>query len=163
MQIGTSEDEDKPLFAGLRPGQRMNAITLEEGLELFKLPRALGSTPEGESVSVGIGRYGPYVRFASKFASLGPDDDPYQVTLERALAIIESKKQSDAQRCIKAFEGSEIQVLKGRYGPYVTDRKKNARIPKDREPAELTLDECRALLDAAPARRRRERTRTRRS
>ena len=163
VQIGTSEDEDKPLFAGLRPGQRMNAITLEEGLELFKLPRALGSTPEGESVSVGIGRYGPYVRFGSKFASLGPDDDPYQVTLERALAIIESKKQSDAQRCIKAFEGSEIQVLRGRYGPYVTDRKKNARIPKDREPAELTLDECRALLDAAPARRRRERTRTRRS
>ena len=163
VQIGTSADPDKPVFAGLRPGQRMNAITLEEGLDLFKLPRALGETPEGEPISIGIGRYGPYVRFGSKFASLDPDDDPYLITLERALSLIDSKKKADAARCIKAFEGSEVQILNGRYGPYVTDLKKNARVPKGRDPAELTLEECRELLEAAPAKRRRDSTRKRRS
>ena len=163
VQIGTSEDDEKPTFAGLRPGQRMNAITLAEGLVLFELPRALGETPEGEPVSVSIGRFGPYVRFGSKFASLGTGDDPYQITLERALSLVEAKKKADAARHIKSFEGSEVQVLNGRYGPYVTDRKKNARIPKGREPAELTLEECRKLLEAAPEKRRRERRRTGRS
>ena len=160
VQIGTAEDEEKPVFAGLRPGQRMNTITLEEGLLLFKLPRSLGETPDGEAVSVGIGRFGPYVRFGSKFASLGPDDDPYQVELERALSIVDAKKKADAARHIKSFEGGEIQVLNGRYGPYVTDGKKNARVPKGRDPAELTLEECRELLEAAPAKRRRTRGRT---
>ena len=157
VQIGTSEDEEKPAFAGLRPGQRMNTITLEEGLLLFRLPRSLGETPDGEPVSVGIGRFGPYVRFGSKFASIGPDDDPYQIGLERALSIIDTKKKADAARHIKSFEGSEVQILNGRYGPYVTDRKKNARVPKGRDPSELTLEECRELLDAAPARRRQAR------
>ena len=133
----------------------MNTITLEEGLLLFRLPRSLGETPDGEPVSVGIGRFGPYVRFGSKFASIGPDDDPYQIGLERALSIIDTKKKADAARHIKSFEGSEVQILNGRYGPYVTDRKKNARVPKGRDPSELTLEECRELLDAAPARRRR--------
>ena len=153
VQIGTLEDGEKPIFAGLQPGQRMNTITLEEGLHLFKLPRRLGETPEGEPVSVGIGRFGPYVRFASKFTSLGPGDDPYEINLGRALALVEEKKKSDAARCIKVFKGGEIQILNGRYGPYVTNREKNARVPKDREPAALTLKECRELLAAAPARR----------
>ena len=157
VQIGTSEDEEKPIFAGLRPGQRMNTITLQEGLLLFRLPRSLGETPDGEPVSVGIGRFGPYVRFGSKFASIGPDDDPYQIGLERALSIIDTKKKADAARHIKSFEGTEVQILNGRYGPYVTDRKKNARVPKGRDPSELTLEECRELLDAAPARRPRAR------
>ena len=157
VQIGTSEDTEKPVFAGLRPDQRMNTITLQEGLLLFRLPRPLGETPDGEPVSIGIGRFGPYVRFGSKFASLDPDDDPYQIGLERALSIIDAKKKAEAARHIKSFEGSEIRILKGRYGPYVTDRKKNARVPKGREPSELTLEECRELLDAAPARRQRAR------
>ena len=157
VQIGTSDDTEKPVFAGLRPDQRMNTITLQEGLLLFRLPRPLGETPDGEPVSVGIGRFGPYVRFGSKFASLDPDDDPYHIGLNRALSIIDDKKKAEAARHIKSFEGGEIQILKGRYGPYVTDRKKNARVPKGRDPSELTLEECRELLEAAPARRRRAR------
>ena len=162
VRIGSSEDPE-PVFAGLRPGQRMHAITLEEGLDLFRLPRVLGETPDGEAVSVNIGRFGPYVRFGSKFASIGPEDDPYRIDLARALALIEARKEADAARCIKRFEGSEVQILKGRYGPYVTDRKKNARVPKGREPGELTLEECRALLEAAPARRRGARRRVRKA
>ncbi len=163
VQIGTSEDEEKPLFAGLRPDQRMNTITHEEGLLLFRLPRALGETPDGEPVSIGIGRFGPYVRYGSKFASLGPDDDPYQIGLERALSIVEARKKEEAARHIKSFEDGEIQVLNGRYGPYVTDRKKNARVPKDRDPSTLSLAECRKLLEAAPVRRRRAKTKRGRS
>ena len=163
VQLGTSADPEKPVFAGLRSGQRMNTITLEEGLDLFKLPRELGETPEGEPVSVGVGRFGPYVRYGSKFASLGPGDDPYGIPFERALELVEAKKKADAARHIKSFEGGEVQILNGRYGPYVTDRKKNARVPKGREPAELTLEECRELLDAAPSRRRRERGKARRT
>ena len=159
VQIGMQEDDEKPTFAGLRPDQRMNAITLEEGLHLFKLPRRLGETREGEPVSVGIGRFGPYLRYASKFTSLGPGDDPHEIGLERALDLIEEKKKADAARCIKVFKDGEIQILNGRYGPYVTDRAKNARVPKGREPATLTLKECRELLAAAPARRSRRRTR----
>ena len=159
VQIGTLEDADKPIFAGLRPEQRMNTITLEEGLHLFKLPRRLGETMEGEPVSVGIGRFGPYIRYASKFASLGPGDDPHEIGLERALELIEEKKKADAARCIKVFKGGEIQILNGRYGPYVTDRAKNVRVPKGREPAALTLKECQELLAAAPARRSRKRGR----
>ena len=152
VQIGQREDEEKPKFAGLRPGQKMDAITLEEGLELFKLPRQLGETPEGEEVSTNIGRYGPYVRYGKKFVSLGKDDDPYAVTLERALELIAEKKQADANRLIKEFEPEGIRILNGRYGPYITDGKKNARIPKDREPASLTLTECQDAIEKAPAR-----------
>jgi DNA topoisomerase-1 len=152
VQIGRREDEEKPQFAGLRPGQKMDAITLEEGLELFKLPRQLGETPEGEEVSTNIGRYGPYVRYGKKFVSLGKDDDPYTVTLERALELVAEKKQADANRLIKEFEAEGIRILNGRYGPYITDGKKNARIPKDREPSSLTLAECQEAIEKAPAR-----------
>ena len=152
-QIGTRDDEDKPRFAGLRSGQSLETITLEEALELFKLPRDLGSTPEGEEVAAGIGRFGPYIRYGSKFVSL-KDEDPHTVTLPRALELVAEKKQFDANRIIRQFEGSEIQVLRGRYGPYITNGAKNARIPKDREPGSLTLEECEELIAAAPDRRR---------
>src|SRR5690606_20027864 len=155
VQIGTKDDDEKPKFAGLRPGQKMDEITLEEALELFKLPRDLGATPDGEPVQANIGRFGPYIRYGNKFVSLRGDDDPYTITLERALELIEEKKQADANRIIKTFDGSEIQVLNGRYGPYVTNGAKNAKIPKDREPSSLTLEECEALLAAAPERRAR--------
>jgi len=152
-QIGTREDEDKPVFAGLRPGQSMETITLEEALELFKLPRALGATPEGEKIVAAVGRFGPYIRYDNKFVSL-KDIDPLEVTLEQALKLIAEKKEFDANRVIRTFEGSDIQVLRGRYGPYITDGHKNARIPKDREPESLTLAECETLIAEAPERKR---------
>jgi len=155
VQIGTKDDEEKPKFAGLRPGQKMNDITQEEALELFKLPRDLGETPDGLSVSASVGRFGPYVRYGNKYVSIRGDDDPYTIELPRALELIEAKKIEDANRIIQDFEEEGIQVLNGRYGPYVTDKAKNARVPKDREPNSLTLDECRELLANAPARGRR--------
>jgi DNA topoisomerase-1 len=155
VQIGTKDDEEKPKFAGLRPGQKMNEVTLEEALELFKLPRKLGETPDGLPVSASVGRFGPYVRYGDKFVSIRGDDDPYTIELPRALELIEEKKIADANRIIQDFEEDGIQVLNGRYGPYVTDKKKNARVPKDRDPKSLTLEECRELIAAAPARGRR--------
>ena len=152
VQIGTKDDVEKPKFAGLRPGQKMDSITLEAALDLFKLPRELGTTADGDPVSANIGRFGPYVRYGSKFVSIR-GDDPYTITLERALELIEEKKIADANRIIRDFPDAGIQVLNGRYGPYVTNKHKNAKIPKDKTPAELTLEECEALLAAAPERR----------
>jgi DNA topoisomerase I len=154
VQIGTKEDVDKPKFAGLRPGQKMDTITLEVALDLFKLPRELGATADGEPVSANIGRFGPYVRYGAKFVSIR-GDDPYTITFERALELIAEKQITDANRLIRDFPDAGIQVLNGRYGPYVTNKKKNAKIPKDRVPAELTLEECETLLAAAPERRAR--------
>ena len=153
VQIGTREDEDKPRFAGLRPGQKMDSISLEDALELFKLPRELGESPEGEQISANIGRFGPYIKYDSKFVSLKvkEGDDPYTVTLERALELVAEKKEFDANREIKVFEGTDIVVLRGRYGPYITDGIKNARIPKDIEdPATLDLATCQELIEKAP-------------
>ena len=155
VQIGTKDDEEKPKFAGLRPGQKMNEIDLETALELFKLPRKLGETPDGLPVSASIGRFGPYVRYGDKYVSIRGDDDPYTIELPRALELIEEKKIADANRIILDFEEEGIQVLNGRYGPYITNKKKNARVPKDREPKTLTLEECIELLAAAPERGRR--------
>ncbi len=154
VQIGTKDDEEKPKFAGLRPGQKMADVTLEDAMELFKLPRKLGETPEGEPVSASIGRFGPYVRYGDKYVSM-KEDDPYTIELPRALELIAEKKKADAERLILDFEDEGIQVLNGRYGPYITDKTKNARVPKDREPKSLTLEECKELLAAAPARGRR--------
>jgi len=152
VQMGTKDDEEKPRFAGLRPGQKMDSITLEDALVLFQLPRKLGETPDGEPMTVAVGRFGPYIKYGNKYVSLKEPDDPYTVTRERALEVIEAKKQADANRIIQDFGVDDIQVLNGRYGPYVTDKKRNARIPKDRDPKTLTLEECRALLAAAPQR-----------
>jgi DNA topoisomerase-1 len=151
VQIGTKEDVEKPRFAGLRPGQKMDTITPVEALELFKLPRNLGTTPEGEPVQANIGRFGPYIKYGAKYVSL-KEDDPYTVGLDRALELIAAKKIADANRIILDFPDAGIQVLNGRYGPYITDKQKNAKIPKDRDPKSLTLDECRELLAAAPVR-----------
>ena len=164
-QIGTKDDEEKPKFAGLRreikdpetgeviqPAQKLDQITLEEALELFKLPRLLGETSEGEEVAASVGRFGPYVRYGGKFVSLKREDDPYTVTLERALELVAEKKKADAEKQIKLFEEEGISILNGRYGPYVTNGKKNAKVPKDLEPISLSLEESIALLEAAPAR-----------
>jgi len=151
VQIGTKDDADKPRFAGLRPGQKMDAITHAEALELFKLPRKLGATAEGEEITANTGRFGPYVKYGAKYVSL-KTDDPYTITLERALEVIRDKQIADANRLILDFPDAGIQVLNGRYGPYITDKARNAKIPKDRDPKSLTLAECQALLAAAPVR-----------
>jgi DNA topoisomerase-1 len=130
----------------------MHTLTLDEALELFKLPRALGTSPAGEDVSVGVGRFGPFVKQGSTYASLKAEDDPYTIELPRALELVRDKLEMLANRIIKDF-GNGVQVLNGRYGPYITDGDKNARIPKDREPASLSAEECAELLAAAPARK----------
>jgi DNA topoisomerase-1 len=151
VQIGTKDDEEKPRFAGLRPGQKMDTINLADAMDLFQLPRTLGVTADGETMVTNVGRFGPYVKYGSKYVSL-KEDDPYTVTHERALEVIRLKQEADANRLILDFPDDGIQVLNGRYGPYITDKKKNAKIPKDREPKSLTLEECKALIAAAPER-----------
>jgi len=150
-QIGTRDDAEKPKFASLRPGQHMDDLTLEQALELFKLPRTLGSMPDGHPIKVAVGRFGPYAQYgAKKYVSLKKEDDPYTITLERALQLIHEKQQIEANRTLLDFPEAGIQVLNGRFGPFITDGKKNGKIPKDREPKSLTLEECRAILAAAP-------------
>ena len=151
VQIGTKDDEDKPRFAGLRPGQKMDQITYEQAIELFKLPRKLGTTASGEEITTNVGRFGPYVKYGAKYVSL-KTDDPYEITPERALEVIREKEIADANRLILDFPDAGIQVLNGRYGPYITDKARNAKIPKDKDPKGLTLPECQALLAAAPER-----------
>jgi DNA topoisomerase-1 len=157
VQIGSAEGEAKPRFVSLRPGQRMDSITLEDALSLAQLPRELGELQDGHAVVANVGRFGPYIKYGSKYVSIKPPDDPYTITLERAVEVIKEKAEADAAKFIKEFPDVGIRVLNGRYGPYVTDGKRNARVPKDREPAELDLAEARALLEAAPATRRRGR------
>jgi len=151
-QIGDKDTDEKLQFASLRPGQSMHTITLEEALELFKLPRKLGQAENGDEVSVGVGRFGPFVKQGSTYASLKPEDDPYTIELPRALQIVQEKLELLANRVIQDF-GNGVQVLNGRYGPYITDGEKNARIPKDQDPKELTEAKCLELLAAAPAKK----------
>ncbi|WP_242101810.1 DNA topoisomerase I [Lysobacter sp. M2-1] len=153
-QIGTAEDEDKPTFASLHPGQSMHTISLEDALGLFRLPRKLGESG-GEEVSVGIGRFGPFAKRGSSYASLKKEDDPYTIDLARAIFLVDEKEEIARNRIIKEWDGSDIQVLNGRYGPYISDGKLNGKIPKDREPASLTLEEVTRLLQETgkPARR----------
>ena len=144
-QIGHMDDEEKPKFASLRQGTSMHTITLEEALPLFDLPRTLGEM-DGKPVTVAIGRFGPFAKRGDTYASLGKEDDPYKISFERAVELIRAKEEMIANRTIKTFEGTDIQVLNGRYGPYITDGEKNGKIPKDRDPASLTQAECEALL-----------------
>ena len=153
VQAGSREDEEKPVFASLRKEQSLDTITLEEALELLKLPRVLGETPDGDEVRASIGRFGPYVQYGKNYVSL-KEDDPHTVSLERALELIEERKRILAERVIQNFEDEGVQVLKGRYGPYVTDGEKNMTVPADIDAARLSLEECRELLKSAKPRRR---------
>jgi DNA topoisomerase-1 len=150
-QIGRKEDDDKPKFASLRPGQSMHTIGLDDALQLFLLPRTLGED-DGEPVTVAVGRFGPFAKRGATYASLGKDDDPYTIDFDRALAVVREREAFLANRLIKKFDGSPIEILNGRYGPYLTDGEKNGKIPKDREPASLTLAECEEIMANAPAR-----------
>lgn len=147
-QIGTSEEEEKPLFASLRREQSIESITLEEALELFKLPRQIGEY-EGKVMTVAVGRFGPYIRHDASFYSIPRTDDPMEITADRAVEIIEAKRSAEKNRIIHAFgEEGQIQVLNGRYGPYISYEKSNYKIPKTLDPATLTEDKCRELIDS---------------
>ena len=151
IQVGSRDDEEKPRFISLPPGKKKEKVTLEEALELIALPRQLGETQDGEAVETNFGRYGPYVKYGTKYVSLPADETPYTATLERALELIAEKKQQEANKIIQDFDDAGIQVLNGRYGPYVSDGKKNARIPKDVAPEGLSLEQCQELLAKAKA------------
>lgn len=155
VQIGTVEDEEKPRFASLKPGQSIYSITLDEALKLFEMPRKLGVDPNGEEVSVGIGRFGPFAKRGSTYASLKKEDDPYTIDLERAIFLVEEKEEIARNRVIKEWPGHDVQVLNGRFGPYISDGKLNGKIPKDREPSSLSLEETLKLLEETgkPARK----------
>ena len=159
-QIGIDEElaeDEKPKFASLLRNQHLETITLEEALDLFKLPRDLGLY-EDKKVVAAIGRFGPYIRHDSKFVSIPKDEDPYTILLDKAVELIEAKRKADAEKFIKSFEENEdIQILKGRWGPYIKAGKKNVKIPKDKDPLELTLAECLELAEKTPEKKGRGR------
>ena len=146
-QIGDSGNEEKPRFASLSKNQLLETITLEEALNLFRLPRSLGEYDGGEMV-VGIGKFGPYIRFKSKFFSLKKGvDDPYTVTFDRAIEVILEKTESDKKKVIKDF--GDIQVLNGRYGPYLVRDKQNYRLPKGTDAEKLTKEDCEKIIGSS--------------
>jgi DNA topoisomerase I len=155
VQIGENPDDnvknqEKPKFASLRPGQFIENITLEDAIELFKMPRDMGMF-EDKPVVVNIGRFGPYVQHDKKYVSIPKDIDPYTITSEKAVELIEQKRIADANKLIKSFPGNdEIQVLNGRFGPYIKAGKKNVKIPKGKQPVDLTLEECITLAANTP-------------
>jgi DNA topoisomerase-1 len=149
VQIGNVEDEEKPKFAGITNGKTVDNITLEEALKLFSLPRNLGQDAQGNDILANIGRFGPYVKIGSSYVSI-KGHDPYSIELPTALELIKEDDAKKAARNIKIFEGTDIKVLNGRYGPYITDGTKNAKIPKETEPAAVTLEQAKELLAKAP-------------
>ena len=147
IQIGSAEDEEKPKFAQLPKGMALETIALEEALECFKLPRTLGEFEE-KTVSVGVGRFGPYVRHNNAFVSIPKGTDPMSVTLEDAIALIQSKREAAENKVIKTFEDEPgLQILNGRYGPYIAFEKKNYKIPENVEPKDLSKDACFKVIE----------------
>ena len=156
IQIGAADEEEKPRFSQLPSDKSMETITLEEALELFKLPREIGEY-EGEKVIIGAGRFGPYVLHNRKYVSLPKGEDPMTVTLDTAISLIEEKRKQEEQRHIKAFaEEPKLEILNGRYGPYIAYDGKNYRLPKPvhDKAAELTLEECMEIIKAAPTKKK---------
>ena len=156
VQIGSADEEEKPRFAQLPSDKSMETITLEEALELFRLPREIGEY-EGTKVVIGAGRFGPYVLHNRKYVSLPKGEDPMTVTLETAVGLIEKKRQQEDQRHIKVFdEDPGMEVLNGRYGPYIAYGGKNYRLPKNmhERAAELTFEECMEIVKAAPVKKK---------
>ena len=158
VQIGEKNEEDskKPRYASLLKGQTMQSITLEEALNLFKLPRVVGKWLEKDVVAA-IGRFGPYLRYDGKFTSIkrvDAEDDPLTISLERSIELIKAKMQADKERIISEFDGEPfVSVLNGRYGPFIQvsnqkAKKINVKIPKDQDPKKLTREDCLALMEA---------------
>jgi DNA topoisomerase-1 len=175
VQLGDGENDEKPTFASLKPGQKMDTIKLEEALELFKLPRVLGDMPEayhaaaadgtpfgveqGQTITAKQGPFGPYLEYGEKQFAPIKGYDPLSITLEEAVLVIEAKIQADADKIVRSFPSTDVKILKGRWGPYITDTvtKVNAKIAKDEDPMELTLEECQTRLAAAPPPKKRGR------
>lgn len=149
LQLGSGEGSDKPQFAPLPKGARLETVTLEQALEAFKLPRLVGQTDDGQDIRANIGRFGPYIQVGKLFVSIKPHD-PHEITLTEAKSLYEAKLQAEAEKNIADF-GDGIRVLNGRFGPYITDGRKNAKIPKDIDPTSVTHDDAKKLLAAAPA------------
>jgi DNA topoisomerase-1 len=178
VQLGDGENDEKPSFASLRPGQKMDTIKLEEALELFKLPRELGTMPEayeakaadgtvfrvdaGQTLIAKQGPFGPYLEYGDKQFAPIKGYDPLSITLEEAVLIVEAKIQADADKIVRSFAGTDVKILNGRWGPYITDvsTKVNAKIAKTEDPMTLTLEDCMARLAEAPAPKKRGRAAT---
>lgn len=144
-QIGEKSSEEKPRFASLRSNQTLETITLEEALDLFKLPMDLGEF-ENEIMTVAVGRFGPYVRHGKVFVSLPKDEDPLEMTLEKAIQLIKDKRTADANRQIKSFPAEDIFILNGQFGAYIAHNGKNYKIPKGKTPADLSVEECLQII-----------------
>lgn len=155
-QIGRGDEDLKPRFAGLREGQSLETITLDEVLELFKLPRPVGKF-ENHDIVAAIGRFGPYIKHKNTFYSLKKDDDPHTITLERAEEVIQSKREADKNKVIREFsENPGLKILNGRYGPYISFKRKNYRISKKKDPAALNYEECMAIVNAGDAKKKKK-------
>jgi DNA topoisomerase-1 len=156
LQLGSTDDkDDKPQFAPLPAGARIDTVTLEQAIEMFKLPRVVGETKDGKVIKANIGRFGPYIQVDKLFVSIKPED-PHTITLEKALELYDAKLKAEAEKNIADF-GDGIKVLNGRYGPYITDGKKNAKIPKDEDPKTVTHDRAKELLADTPVKKARTR------
>lgn len=154
VQIGETESDEKPRFAGLKAGQSLESINLEEALDLFSFPRSIGSYEDRE-IQLAIGRYGPYLKHDEKFYSVSKKEDPGTIDEKRAIEIIEEKRKLDKEKVIKTFEKEPgLQILRGPYGPYISFKKKNYRIPKSKDPSALTLEECMKIIEQAPAKKK---------
>ena len=149
LQLGTTDNEDKPRFAPLPKGAKIETVTLEQALEMFKLPRIVGQTEDGQDIKANIGRFGPYIQVGKLFVSIKPED-PHTITLEKARELYAAKLQAEAEKNIADF-GDGVKVLNGRFGPYITDGTKNAKIPKDTDPKAITHEQALELLKATPA------------
>ena len=146
VQIGSAEDEDKPRFAQMKKGQTIETITLDEALELFRLPRTLGEF-EGQEVSVGTGRFGPYIRHDKFYVSIGGVADPLTITLDEAVKLIVTKRESESKKVLKTFPGNpDMEIMNGRYGAYIAYQGSNYKIPKSSDPTTLTEEECQEII-----------------
>lgn len=149
LQLGATDDEDKPRFAPLPKGAKIETVTLEQALEMFKLPRVVGQTEDGQDIKANIGRFGPYIQVGKLFVSIKPED-PHHITLEKARELYAAKLQAEAEKHIAEFSDG-VKILNGRFGPYITDGTKNAKVPKDTDPKTITHEQALELLKAAPA------------
>lgn len=153
LQLGNTESEEKPEFAPLPNGAKIETVTLEQALQAFKLPRIVGQTLDGQDIKANIGRFGPYIQIGKLFVSIKPED-PHTITLDKALELYDAKLKAEAEKNIADF-GDGLKVLNGRFGPYITDGKKNAKIPKDTDPKSITHEQAKQLIKEAPAAKRR--------
>ena len=156
LQLGATDDEDKPRFAPLPKGAKIETVTLEQALEMFKLPRVIGQTEDGQDIKANIGRFGPYIQVGKLFVSIKPED-PHTITLEKARELYAAKLQAEAEKNIADF-GDGVKILNGRFGPYITDGSKNAKIPKGTDPKTITHEKALELLSKTATKPTRKRT-----